>query len=90
MVNAREFGILETLWKARGAPVSRSELLARVWNYDHVPNSRTVDNYVVTLRKKLEPDSAVPRFLKTVNGVGYQLLVVTAEAVSGEASEDLG
>jgi DNA-binding response OmpR family regulator len=98
MVNAREFGILEALWKARGAPVSRSDLLARVWDYDHVPNSRTVDNYVVTLRKKLEPDPAEPRFLKTVNGVGYQLLVEgesvpgaeQGEASRGEAGEAAG
>lgn len=74
-MNPREFGMLEALWRARGAPVSRADLLARVWQYDHVPNTRTVDNYVVSLRKKLEPDPATPRYLVTVNGVGYQLLI---------------
>ncbi len=77
-LNAKEFGILEALWLARGAPVSRSDLLARVWHYDYVPDSRTVDNYVVGLRKKLEPIPAEPRFLLTVPRVGYRLTLPDA------------
>ncbi len=72
---AREMDLLEALWRAQGAPLSRGELLARVWKYEHVPNSRTVDNHIVGLRRKLEQDPAAPAVLRTVPGVGYQLVL---------------
>lgn len=79
-LGAREFALLEVLWMAQGAPVSRTDLLARAWQYTYVPHSRTVDNYVVALRKKLEPDPSHPRHLLTVPGVGYRLEASQAAA----------
>lgn len=81
---AKEIDLLEALWRARGAPVSRAGLLARVWKYEHVPNSRTVDNHVVGLRRKIEADPARPRFLQTVPGVGYRLVLAEPEGCPGD------
>jgi two-component system alkaline phosphatase synthesis response regulator PhoP len=52
--------------------VSRRQLLDSVWGYDASIESRTVDWHMQSLRKKLEPDRATPRFLKTVRNVGYR------------------
>ena len=71
----REFELLEALWRAEGAPLSREDLLARVWKYEHVPHSRTVDNHVLSLRKKIEPDPGNPVALQTVARRGYRLVV---------------
>jgi DNA-binding response OmpR family regulator len=73
-LSAREFRILEELAKALGKPVTREEILDRVWEYNSWPTSRTVDNHIVALRAKLEPDPATPRYLLTVYGVGYRLV----------------
>ena len=68
-----EYGILRTLALEDGAPVRRETLLARVWGYESAPVTRTVDNYIVALRRKLEIDPARPRYLVTVGGIGYRL-----------------
>jgi DNA-binding response OmpR family regulator len=52
--------------------VSREELLNEVWGYQNYPSTRTVDNHVLRLRQKLEPDPAEPRFLMTMHGTGYK------------------
>ena len=54
---------------------SREELLQRVWNYHPDLLTRTVDQTVATLRKKIEADPEQPRFLQTVFGVGYRLVL---------------
>jgi len=72
-LSEKEYGILRTLALEDGAPVRRETLLARVWGYDSVPVTRTVDNYIVALRRKLEIDPARPRYLVTVGGIGYRL-----------------
>lgn len=56
----------------RGAPVGRDELLRDVWNCAGMV-TRTVDQTVATLRRKLNDDSTKPRFLLTIYGLGYQL-----------------
>ena len=55
-------------------PISRDLLLTDVWGYDgdDLPTTRTVDNFILKLRQKLEPDPARPRHLLTVHGVGYK------------------
>jgi DNA-binding response OmpR family regulator len=73
-MNAREFKILQTLAEADGRPVTREEILDRAWDYNAWPSTRTVDNHIVALRSKLEPDPSTPRFLLTVHGVGYRLV----------------
>ena len=72
-ITATERGMIELLMERRGRPVSRDEFLRRVWGYERIPDTRTVDFHIVRLRRKLEPDPARPRFLKTVRGAGYVL-----------------
>ncbi|WP_420455245.1 response regulator transcription factor [Rubrivirga sp.] len=57
-----------------GAVVSRDELLDQVWGADVAPTARTVDNFVLKLRQKAEPDPGRPRHFVTVHGVGYKFL----------------
>ena len=78
-LTAREFRILEVFAAARGRPVSRDEFLDKAWDYHAYPSTRTVDNQILTLRQKLEPDPANPRHLLTVHGVGYRLRIAEEE-----------
>jgi DNA-binding response OmpR family regulator len=74
----REMEILEYLQRNTDRPVSRDELLTRVWGYDRSAEieTRTVDIHVAKLRRKIEVDSKEPRNLITVRGAGYRLLVL--------------
>jgi two-component system alkaline phosphatase synthesis response regulator PhoP len=69
----KELGILRVLAETRGEAVLRHDLIDRVWGFDASPSTRTVDNFVVRLRKVLEPDPANPVHILTVRGVGYRL-----------------
>jgi two-component system response regulator RegX3 len=73
----REMEILEYLQRNTQRPVSRDELLTRVWGYDRSADieTRTVDIHVAKLRRKIEVDAKEPRSLITVRGAGYRLLV---------------
>jgi len=70
----KELDLARFLIENRGRVVSRDELLLKVWEYP-VPGirTRTVDNYVMKLRQKVEPDPARPRWILTVRGEGYRL-----------------
>jgi DNA-binding response OmpR family regulator len=70
----KEFGLLRLLAAKEGAVVTRDELLEKVWGYDAMPTTRTVDNHLAALRAKLERDAAEPQHLITVHGVGYKLI----------------
>jgi DNA-binding response OmpR family regulator len=54
--------------------VSRDILIAEVWGHPHDIVTRTVDNFIVRLRKKIEPDPTHPRYLLTIHGSGYKLV----------------
>lgn len=70
----REFEILEYLAVRRGRVVYRSELLRALWGYpDDSASTRSVDQAIARLRKKVEPDSDEPRYIRTVHGDGYRL-----------------
>jgi two-component system response regulator VicR len=69
----REFEVLRVLWIHRDKVVTREQLLRSVWGYTEVPLTRTVDQFVVRLRSKIESDPHQPRFLHTVYGDGYRL-----------------
>lgn len=73
----REMDILEYLGRNCERPVSRDELLTKLWGYARNMGieTRTVDIHIAKLRRKLEPDPAHPRYLVTVRGAGYRLLV---------------
>ncbi|HYC78834.1 MAG TPA: response regulator transcription factor [Planctomycetota bacterium] len=71
-LTVREADMLRLLWRERGRVVSRGRFLEEVWRQADV-TTRTVDQHMAQLRKKLEPDAARPRHLVTVFGVGYRL-----------------
>jgi len=70
----KEAMILKVLAEHTGQIVSREDLLERVWGYDVFPSTRTVDNFILRLRKRFERDPAAPRHFLTVWGVGYRFL----------------
>ncbi|WP_020407821.1 response regulator transcription factor [Hahella ganghwensis] len=73
----REMDILQYLYEHRERPVSREELLHKVWGYarDLDIETRTVDIHIAKLRRKMEPDPKNPCYLTTVRGGGYKLMV---------------
>ncbi len=70
----KEFGMLKLLVLANGNPVSRKDLLTSVWGFNSIPTTRTVDNYVVKLRKKLEHEFQNQFKIKSIHRVGYSLV----------------
>lgn len=71
-LSEREIGILSLLARRAGEVVSRDEILDGVWGLGTYPSSRTVDNFVMRLRRHFEPDPTSPRYFHTVWGVGYR------------------
>lgn len=69
----REFELLQYLAERQGHVVHRDELLRELWGYPQIPFTRSVDNAIARLRKKIEPDGHHPRFIHTVHGDGYTL-----------------
>ena len=70
---SRAFAILKVFARRPGEVVSRDVLLDEAWGYDDYPNTRTVDNHLVKLRRALEDEPDKPRYLVTVHGAGYKL-----------------
>ena len=70
-----EVKILELLHERAGQPVTRDEILDRIWGIEASPTNRTVDNFIVKLRKKIEPLPDKPQHIVTVYGVGYKLVL---------------
>ena len=71
-LTTHEAGVLSYLAARAGTDVSREELLEKVWGYSPNMNTRTVDNQILKLRKKLETTPADPRHILTVHGKGYR------------------
>jgi len=74
-LSALEFRLLRYLVEHRGEVLERERLLNEVWGYEADVYSRTVDQHVANLRRKLETDSRHPEYLQTVHGAGYKLAV---------------
>jgi DNA-binding response OmpR family regulator len=72
-VTLTEFKLLTAFIRNRGRVLSRQQLLDEVWGPGFVLSDRAVDNHVVNLRRKIEPDPAEPRYLISVRGLGYRL-----------------
>jgi len=70
----KEFEILKFFKQHKGKTVSRDELLDKVWGYEIYPTSRTVDNHIVKLRKKIEQNPESPKHILTVYGIGYKFI----------------
>jgi DNA-binding response OmpR family regulator len=73
-LTTQEFKLLKYLASSAGRVISREELLNEVWGYQNYPSTRTVDNHILRLRQKLEPDPTSPRFLLTMHGAGYKFI----------------
>lgn len=82
-LTTQEFKLLKYLAASVDRVVSREELLNEVWGYQNYPSTRTVDNYVLRLRQKLEPEPASPRFLLTMHGAGYKFTLEGSAAAFG-------
>jgi DNA-binding response OmpR family regulator len=72
-LTAKEFAMLRLMAESAGEPISRERFLDIVWDYTAFPTTRTVDNHIASLRRKLERNPDEPRWFKTVHGVGYKL-----------------
>jgi len=70
----KEIEILKYFWLHRNETVSRDKLLTDVWGYDDSVSTRTVDNFILKLRQKIEKDPANPRHIITIHGIGYKML----------------
>lgn len=75
----KECAVLRLLASRVGKAVSRDEILDRAWSADEFPTSRTVDNFIVRLRRLVEPDVDEPRVIRSIRGVGYLLTEVVRE-----------
>jgi len=73
----REMDVLQYLNRQAGRPVSREELLVKVWGYSSGMDieTRTVDIHIAKLRRKIEEDQSNPQSIVTVRGAGYRLMV---------------
>lgn len=69
----RELKLLETFAARPGEVLSRNDLLNAAWGVDYFGTTRTLDQHIAQLRKKLETDPATPQIILTVHGVGYKL-----------------
>jgi DNA-binding response OmpR family regulator len=70
----KEFELLKFLWQHRNQTVTRDQLLKNVWGYDETLSTRTIDNFILKLRQKIEDNPAKPKHIVTLHGVGYKLI----------------
>ena len=68
----REVKLLEIFYQRQGEVLSRNDLLNAVWGVDYFGTTRTLDQHIAQLRKKIEPDPATPQVITTIHGVGYR------------------
>ena len=71
-LSKREFSILEYFIQREGEVVHRHDILNEVWGYDKTPSTRTVDNFILDIRKKIEKTPSNPKYIVSVSGVGYK------------------
>jgi DNA-binding response OmpR family regulator len=73
-LTAHEIKLLQHFVENPDRVITREELLSDVWHYTSYPTTRTVDNHVMKLRQKLEPDPAKPMYFRTMHGIGYKFV----------------
>lgn len=73
-LSAMEFKLLKYFAQHEGEAISRDQLLDDVWGYDQFPTTRTVDNYILLLRKKIEDDPTNPKYIITLHKAGYKFV----------------
>jgi two-component system alkaline phosphatase synthesis response regulator PhoP len=67
-----EFKLLSTFVRRRGRILTREQILDDVWRPDSGPSDRVIDNHIMNLRRKIEPEPQEPRYLISVRGLGYR------------------
>ena len=88
VLTAMEFKALKYMAQNARRVISRDELLNAVWGYEHYPSTRTVDNHILRLRRKLERDPSRPIHFRTVHRAGYKF-VLECPAAGRESAYDL-
>jgi len=73
-LSAMEFKVIKYFVQREGVVIDRNKLLDEVWGYQNYPSTRTVDNFILNLRKKIEDDHSEPKHLITVHGAGYKFV----------------
>jgi len=68
----KEFELLELLIKNKGKVLTRDSLLDKIWGYEYIGETRTVDVHIRHLRQKIEDDDKNPRYIETIRGIGYR------------------
>ncbi|MCF7854291.1 MAG: response regulator transcription factor [Candidatus Pacebacteria bacterium] len=71
-LSAREMQLIEYFFERPGKVLPRDDILRAVWDLDYVGTTRTLDQHIAQLRKKIEPDPRHPAYLTTVHGIGYR------------------
>jgi DNA-binding response OmpR family regulator len=74
-MTSKEFEILQYLIKHKNATISRDSLLDNIWGYDFQPTTRTIDNFILKLRQKIEDNPNDPKIIITVHGMGYRMVM---------------
>ncbi len=70
----KEYSILEYFIQHEGEVVHRHDLLNEVWGYDNIPTTRTIDNFILDIRKKIEKVPSNPKHIVSISGVGYRFV----------------
>lgn len=73
-ISGKEFQIIKYFIENSNKVISRDQLLDKVWGYENYPSTRTVDNFILSLRKKIEDDPSNPKHIITVPTVGYKFI----------------
>ena len=73
-LSLKEFEIMKYFINHENEVISRNKLLDDVWGYEVFPSTRTVDNYILMLRKKLEDNPSVPKHIQTIHSAGYKFV----------------
>jgi len=71
----KEFEILNYLYKHANKTVHRDDIMSNVWEIDYDVTTRTVDNFILKLRQKIESDPNNPKIIHTIHGIGYKLVI---------------
>ncbi len=72
-MSSREIEVLEFLYQNKNQPVDRFDIMSSLWETDSEVTTRTIDNYIVKLRQKIEDDPSNPKHIVTIHGKGYKL-----------------
>ena len=69
-----EFKLMKYFVQREGEVIDRNQLLDEVWGYENYPSTRTVDNFILNLRKKIEDDHSDPKHILTIHRAGYKFV----------------